>query len=116
MKLDRQKGYGQIWGHSQAMFEQDGMLFNCAGNAIAASAVEVKTSAPVLAKGATEFLRALLHDGAVPATQIRADAEAAGYSWRTVQRVKAALGVLAVKEGRGGWVWKTANNEIDTRR
>lgn len=53
------------------------------------------------------FLRALLLDGPVPSKQIRADAEGAGYSWRTIQRAQKALGVEAVKDGmRGGWVWK----------
>jgi putative DNA primase/helicase len=43
----------------------------------------------------------------VSSNQVRADADDAGYSWRTIQRAKKALGIEAVKEGmRGGWVWK----------
>lgn len=56
---------------------------------------------------AQSFLRDLLADGPIPSKQIRADAEGAGYSWRTIQRAQKALGIDAVKEGmKGGWVWK----------
>lgn len=56
---------------------------------------------------AKTFLRDLLSDGPVPSKQIRADAEDAGYSWRTIQRAQKVLGIDAVKDGmRGGWVWK----------
>lgn len=56
---------------------------------------------------AKAFLRELLADGALPSKQVRADADGAGHSWRTIQRAQKALGIGAVKEGmRGGWVWK----------
>lgn len=56
---------------------------------------------------AKEFLHGILTDGAVPSKQIKADAEGAGYSWRTIQRAQKALGIEAVKDGmRGGWTWK----------
>lgn len=53
------------------------------------------------------FLRDLLSGGPVPSKQIRADAEGAGYAWRTIQRAQKALKIEAVKDGlRGGWSWK----------
>lgn len=56
---------------------------------------------------AKAFLRDLISAGPVPSRQIRADAEGAGYSWRTIQRAQKALGIDAVKDGmKGGWVWK----------
>ena len=56
---------------------------------------------------AKRFLSDLLADSPVPTKAIRADADGAGYAWRTVQRAQKALGVIAVKEGmKGGWVWK----------
>lgn len=55
---------------------------------------------------AKRFLADLLADGPVPTKAIKADADGAGYSWRTVQRAQKSLGVQAVKEGmKGGWVW-----------
>ena len=61
---------------------------------------------------AKPFLVEILADGPVPSKQIRADAEGAGYSWRTIQRVKKMLGIEAVKAGMaGGWVWKLPPKE-----
>lgn len=52
------------------------------------------------------FIRGCLADGPIPAKQFRADAEGAGYSWRTVQRVARRMGAEALKSGmRAGWVW-----------
>ena len=58
------------------------------------------------ASGVDGFLRGLLADGPLPAKAIKADADGAGYAWRTVQRTADRLGVERRKEGlRGGWVW-----------
>jgi putative DNA primase/helicase len=52
------------------------------------------------------FLTNLLADGPVSSKQIRADAEGAGLSWRTVQRAQKALGIDAYKGGMNeGWFW-----------
>jgi putative DNA primase/helicase len=56
---------------------------------------------------AAGFLRNLLNAGPAPATEIKRDADGAGHSWRTVQRAKKKLGVIAQKDGlRGGWSWR----------
>jgi len=63
------------------------------------------------AQAAQDFLRDVLSGGPEAVKDIRAQAEEAGLSWRTVERAKAALGVRAAREGesgkRGGgaWVW-----------
>ena len=63
------------------------------------------------ARGAQDFLREMLEDGAGAVGDVRKQANDAGISWRTVERAKAALGVQATREGeagkRGGgmWVW-----------
>jgi hypothetical protein len=63
------------------------------------------------ARGAQDFLREMLEDGAVAVGDVRKQANDAGISWRTVERAKAALGVQSTREGeagkRGGgmWVW-----------
>ncbi|HTY21252.1 MAG TPA: AAA family ATPase, partial [Geobacteraceae bacterium] len=52
------------------------------------------------------FLTNLLADGPVSSRQIRADAEGAGLSWRTVQRAQKAVGIDAYKGGMNeGWFW-----------
>lgn len=56
---------------------------------------------------AKEFLRGLLAEGPVKSKQIKADAEGAGYAWRTIQRAQSALGVVAFKGGmKEGWLWQ----------
>jgi putative DNA primase/helicase len=63
---------------------------------------------------AKEFLRDLLADGPVSSRRIRADAEGSGYSWRTIQRAKKAVGIEAVKEGmKGAWVWKLPTKDAN---
>ena len=56
--------------------------------------------------GVDGFLRALLANGPVSAKIIKADADGAGYAWRTVQLSATRLRVVRRKEGmKGGWVW-----------
>lgn len=61
---------------------------------------------------AKDFLWALLADGPVPAKQIQRDAEDAGHNWKTVQRAKKDLGIIAEKIGghfakdKQKWVWR----------
>jgi len=56
---------------------------------------------------AKDFLCGLLGDGPVPSKQIRGDAEGAGHAWRTIQRAKKVLGIVAVKKGmKEGWFWQ----------
>ena len=57
-------------------------------------------------ESAFDLLRRLLAAGPTPAGQVRKAAEAAGHSWRTMQRTSQKLGVLRRKDGmHGGWTW-----------
>ena len=59
------------------------------------------------ASEAKAFLTDLLRDGPRPARDVRREVEAAGLSWRTIERAKSALGVVACKAGfGGGWSWR----------
>ena len=57
---------------------------------------------------AVEFLREELNSGPKSVLSLRAAAQAAGVSWRTLERAKASLGVKSVKLGfdDGRWVWR----------
>lgn len=56
---------------------------------------------------ARRFLLGLLADGPVKAGQIKADADGAGFNWRTIQRAADRLNIERHKDGmRGGWTWK----------
>jgi len=60
-------------------------------------------------KDAERFLRDLLQDGALPAKQVKAEADDAGYSQATLRRAQTAIGVEAFKEKGsmiGGWKWR----------
>lgn len=57
-------------------------------------------------EAASEILSHILHDGPLPASQVRAVADALGQSWRTMQRVSLLLGVQRRKDGmQAGWTW-----------
>jgi len=56
--------------------------------------------------GATVFLQDILANGPVPVEIIAERAAARGFSWITVKRAKAKLGVVSYKVGFGeGWMW-----------
>jgi putative DNA primase/helicase len=56
---------------------------------------------------AVEWLRGELGDGPMPAQRVKIGGQAAGHSWRTIERAKNDLGVRATKTGMtGGWEWQ----------
>jgi putative DNA primase/helicase len=56
---------------------------------------------------AESLLSELLVDGPVSVKKIQAEAKAAGLAWRTVERAKRSLGVLAAKgDFHAGWEWR----------
>lgn len=58
---------------------------------------------------AERFLREVLRDGPVAATEVMRQAKEAGVSERTLSRVKRKTGMKAERESTGGptrgWVW-----------
>jgi putative DNA primase/helicase len=71
---------------------------------------------------AETFLADMLRDGPVATKDIKAAASAHGHTWRTVERAKKSLGVVAAKGGfNEGWSWqlptpKTANEGDEDRQ
>jgi putative DNA primase/helicase len=64
---------------------------------------------PEVRDAATEWLAELLQGGPVPVSEIRAEAELAGYSWRTAQRASKTLGVKSQRvDFQGGYAWSLA--------
>jgi putative DNA primase/helicase len=56
---------------------------------------------------AKDFLYDILKDGPLTSKQVRADAEGAGHSWRTVYRAQKAIGIEVSKVGmKGPWMWQ----------
>lgn len=83
------------------------------GKAIEGEARELLAAAEALVDGgdasndAEAFLREALRDGPVATKVLKADANGAGIAWRTVERAKCRLGIIAEKSGmKGGWEWR----------
>jgi hypothetical protein len=56
---------------------------------------------------AAEWLRDMLRTGPMAASNIKSEAEKAGYAWRTIHRAKDELGIKPYREQFGGaWMWK----------
>jgi hypothetical protein len=54
-----------------------------------------------------EFLANILAEGQLTSKQIRADAEGAGHSWRTIQRARKLMRIEVRKDGmKGPWMWQ----------
>jgi putative DNA primase/helicase len=64
-----------------------------------------ENKAPGARNTAKRFLRELLRNGAVPATEIEAAAKAEGIAKRTLDRAKAELGITSVKDD-DKWAWQ----------
>ena len=85
----------------------DGIAELSADEALGGSREEDTES--TLADQAGEWLRELLERRDVPVKEVRDAAQAAGYSWATMRRAQAALGVRPVKVGfdrAAHWVWR----------
>jgi AAA domain len=62
---------------------------------------------PPTRDAAARWLAEMLANGPSPVTELRAEAEAAGFSWATVRRAHDALGVTTEKTAfDGGWAWR----------
>jgi hypothetical protein len=56
---------------------------------------------------ATDWLRELLADGSLPTTEIKSQANEAGFAWATLRRAKERLGIRPRKSGfESGWTWE----------
>jgi len=53
---------------------------------------------------AVDFLKQVLADGGLPASEVKTEAKDAGISFSTLQRAKAQLGVKS-KKGPSSWYW-----------
>lgn len=103
MKLDKKRPYGQTWGHTRAAYEQDGNLFDGAGNLVEdAPPTSAKTEAPKLAESndAEQFLRTLLQGGAMSKDKVYKAVESAGQVWNDVKTAAAAIPVRIYRQGK----------------
>lgn len=77
------------------------------GSARELMAIEDPEGAATAAAEAQEFLADMLAAGPVTTLELRAAANAHGHAWRTLQRIKDDLGIVATKAGfKGAWAWR----------
>jgi hypothetical protein len=79
-----------------------------ADQALQATDAQAGGQAPAGAE-AEDLLLDLLGSNAVPVTDVKAEAKAAGIAWASVRRAKDRLGVIAERDGfgsEGKWLWR----------
>jgi len=101
--LNRSKPYAAIAGHPRASYEQDGLLYDGAGNLLGtpptvAKSVEehnlIQTDQLVSAQ---EFLKNVLASGAVSKATLYKEAENNNQPWDAVKDASIALNVMKFK-------------------
>ena len=77
------------------------------GSARELMAIEDPEGGGRAAAEAERFLSEMLASGPVATVEIREAANAHGHAWRTLQRIKGDLGIVATKAGfQGSWSWR----------
>jgi hypothetical protein len=131
-RLDEKRPYGTIWGHSEAGFEQDGLLFGfdkiCLDDAKKAEKATVKTEVEetepptglpdknkVLETDAVDsarrFLTTILANGPVAKTVVFSEAQKNNQDWTSVKEAAAIMDIQVVKQAKNKpeqWALKTA--------
>lgn len=104
MQLDRKKSFATIYGHSNAMYEQGGCLFNGSGEQVAESEQDI--SEPTTEYDSVEsFLKNALNETSLSRKKVAELAEKAGFTWLDVETTAGLLNVQRRKQGVGE-VWK----------
>jgi hypothetical protein len=110
MKLDRSKPYGTIHGHTHAMFEQSGRLFDGAGSLLGDHSKEVpkqqdlKIPTDDLA-AAAEFLKNILKSGPLSKAAVYKAAEQNNQPWPQVKSAFDDLKIVKFQYGNAE-TWK----------
>lgn len=102
MKLDKTKPYGIVAGHMDAAFEQNGVLFDGAGNSVNPDPV-VKDDRTIVTDevaSAQEFLKNILKNGALAKKVIYNEADKNNQQWPNVQKAFETLGLVKTVQNK----------------
>lgn len=105
MELDRSKSYGQIWGHPSATFEQNGQLFDGAGEWIPPEEPEEGEETVEMEVGAEAFVREILAGGPVAQAAVYKESQLRELDWDAVKNAAKVLSV-AMQKDRGVMTWQ----------
>ena len=99
-KLDQNRPYGQIWGHPEAQFEQDGKLYDSMGEAISKERLTRAAKEPdEELTDAKTFLLNILIGGPMLQGNIKRESEDANLVWSDVQDAANELKIHKFKNG-----------------
>lgn len=121
MKLNKQRPYGTVFGHDTAVFEQDGLLFDGAGEPLGGeqsrvpvkeSAVASKTQAKIAS--ARAFLENILSGGALDKSVIFKEAENNNQHWGDVKTAFAQMEGKTFKRG-AVTLWHISTERVDAK-
>ncbi len=102
-KLDKSKGYGTVAGHDKAVYEQNGILFDGAGDELTpdkAKAVKAEaTSRDMMLESAALFLKNILINGPMDRSALYREVEQNNQDWESVKTAAAKLEVRKYKKG-----------------
>jgi hypothetical protein len=102
-KFDPTKPYGAVYGHPDASYEQNGILYGGEGEIVGGSGSTVKESKkPVKelnSSGLAEFLTGLLEGGPIMQVNIKRESEKAGHAWDDILSMSAEMGLKKFKKG-----------------
>lgn len=118
MKLDKSKNYGVIYNHPDAMFEQNGVLFDGAGNSLttheeATKPAKVKKIVEDVAEpqddAAAQFILRILKEGPMSKSNVYRECELAQLDWDAV-RTAAANHHVHIYKQKSTEYWKLSEH------
>jgi len=116
MKLDMNRPKGQVYGHSSAIYEQDGKLFDGAGVCISDDEPETKPvsksskpepaeETPAASVDCMKFLAETLHGAAMSETKLYKACEDANLNWTDVKNAANEMNIRKYRQG-SATMWK----------
>lgn len=107
-RLDTKRTYGQIFGHEEALYEQDGKLFGGDMKLISSEEDPVKEqieAQKTKPKTAEEFLKTLLAGTSLAKSNVYKEAQVQKQNWDKVQKAASDSGVQ-IYMLKGVEMWK----------
>jgi hypothetical protein len=105
MKLDPSKPHGTIWGHPQALYEQNGVLFDGGGNPLKPDVTVVEPEEEEEERESFDaFVRNILDGGPIAQSDVYKEAQAKNLNWAEVKNAAALIPVKIVAiKGKPVW-------------
>ncbi len=103
--FDNNKPYGLIFGHSRALYEQGGVLFDARENHVVDDDEENSEEEDQRDEsGVAGFVTSMLAGGPVTQANMYREAQLRQLSWEEIKKAAAVLGV-AIQQVKGKAVW-----------